>query len=167
LRVLLEPDVEPDRRVERRQLVEKDVGQLGLERVAVFDRGEVAALAAPVGDRARDARDHLLDRALAGGRVELAAEVLLGDDVGRVLRPGRGELDVLLLEDGADARVAQLPLDGLERVHAGLGEQTPHAERLAGAGFVSHSGLRGLLHRLLLTASRRLGSQPRLEYRGC
>ena len=59
------PDVEPDRRVERRDLVQQDVRQLGLERVAVLDRREVAALAAPVGDRAGDARDHLLDRALA------------------------------------------------------------------------------------------------------
>ena len=56
LRLLLEADVEPDRRVERRELVEQDVRQLGLERVAVLDGGEVAALAAPVGDRPRDAR---------------------------------------------------------------------------------------------------------------
>ena len=62
--------------------------QLGLEGVAVLGGREVAALAAPVGDRAGDAADHLPDRALARGRVELAAEVLLGDDVRRVLRPG-------------------------------------------------------------------------------
>ncbi len=77
LRLLLEPDVEPDRAVERGHLVEQDVRQLGLEGVAVLARGEVAARAAPVGDRARDAADHLLDRALTRGRVELAAEVLL------------------------------------------------------------------------------------------
>ena len=29
-----------------------------------------------------------------------------------------GELDVALLEHGADARVAQLPLDRVERMHA-------------------------------------------------
>jgi hypothetical protein len=81
LRVLLEADVEPDRRVERRHLVEKDVAELGLEGVAVLRRGEVAARPPPIGDRARDAADHLLDRALARRRVELAAEVLLADDV--------------------------------------------------------------------------------------
>ena len=136
LRLLLEADVEPHRRVERRELVEQDVGQLRLERVAVLDGGEVAALATPVGDRARDAADHLLDRALARRRVQLPAEVLLGDDVGRVLRPGLGELDVLLLEGDAvavtDPRVADLPLDLVERVHAGLREQAPHGQRLTG-----------------------------------
>src|SRR3712207_2124445 len=101
LRLLLEADVEPDGRVERRHLVQEDVGQLRLEGVAVLHGREVAALAAPVGDGARDAGDHLLDRALARRRAELAAEVLLGHDVGRVLRPGRGELDALLLERDA------------------------------------------------------------------
>ena len=47
------PDVEPDRRVERRELVQKDVGQLGLEGVGVLVGGEVAALATPRGDRSR------------------------------------------------------------------------------------------------------------------
>src|SRR3954454_17607254 len=120
LRLLLEADVEPDRRVEGRELVEQDEAQLGLEGVAVLDRGEVAALTTPVGDRARDAGDHLLDRALARRRLELPAEVLLGDDVRRVLRPRLRELDVLLLERDlvavADPRVADLPLDLLERM---------------------------------------------------
>ena len=65
LRVLLEADVEPDRRVEGRHLVEQDVGELGLEGVGVLGRGEVAALAAPAGDGARHAADHLAHRALA------------------------------------------------------------------------------------------------------
>ena len=83
---------------------------------------EVAALAAPAGDRAGDAADHLLDRALALGRGHAAAEVLLRDDVRRVLRPELRELDVSLLERGAapagDQRVADLPLDLVERVAA-------------------------------------------------
>ena len=102
--------------------MQQDVGQLGLEGVAVLVGREVAARAAPVGDRAGDAADHLLDRALAVGRGELAAEVLLGDDVGRVLRPARRELDVALLERDvvavADPGVAELPLDGVERVRS-------------------------------------------------
>ena len=110
------------------------------KRVAVLDRGEVAALTTPVGDRAGDARDHLLDRALARRRVELAAEVLLGDDVRRVLRPRLRELDVLLLERDlvavADARVARLPLDLVEGVDARLREQPLDTQRL------SHAGLR-------------------------
>ena len=87
---------------------------------------EVAALAPPAGDRAGDAADHLLDGVLALGRAHLAAEVLLGDDVGRVLRPGLRELDAALLEGGlrgiADQRVAQLPLELVEGVYAGARE---------------------------------------------
>ena len=62
---LLEADVEPDRRVEGRLLVEQDRGQLHLEGVGVLLGGEVAALAPPVGDRPGDPADHLFDRALA------------------------------------------------------------------------------------------------------
>ena len=95
-----------------------------LEGVGVLGRGEVAALAAPAGDRAGDAADHLLDGALALVRAELAAEVLLGDDVGGVLRPGERELDAALLERRvlrvADHGIADLPLDGVERMHARL-----------------------------------------------
>ena len=144
------PDVEPDRAVEGRQLVEQDVGELGLEGVAVLGRREVAARAAPVGDRAGDAADHLLDRALARRRVELAAEVLLGDDVRRVLRPGLGELDVLLLERDpipvADARVARLPLDGVERMDARRREVPLDRQRPAGLDIVGEGCLRGVLH---------------------
>jgi hypothetical protein len=123
LRVLLEADVEPDRAVEGCLLVQKDVGELGLEGVGVRVGGEVAALAAPAGDRAGDAGDHLLDRVLALVGADPSAEVLLGDDVRRVLRPGLRELDAALLEDRvvrvADDRVAELPLDLVERVAAG------------------------------------------------
>ena len=91
-----------------------------LEGLGVLVGGEVAPLAPPAGDRAGDAADHLLDRALARRVADLPAEVLLGDDVRGVLRPALGELDVLLLEGDAvavaDARVAQLPLDGVERM---------------------------------------------------
>src|SRR3978361_852434 len=44
LRALLEADVEPDGRVERRNLVDQDEGQLDLEGVVVLVAGEVAAL---------------------------------------------------------------------------------------------------------------------------
>ena len=124
--VLAPPDVEPHRAVEGRLLVEQDVGQLGLEGVGVLVGGEVAALAPPGGDPPGDAGDHLLDGALALRRAEPAAEVLLGDDVGRVLRPALRELDPALLERGAlgiaDHRVAELPLDLVEGVDAGGGE---------------------------------------------
>ena len=132
--MLLEADVEPDRAVEGGLLVKQDVGELHLERVGVIGRGEVAALAAPGGDRSGDAADHLLDRALALVGADPAAEVLLGDDVGRVLRPALRELDPALLEyrrlGVADHRIANLPLDRVEGVHAGSRPATLHDQAI-------------------------------------
>ena len=113
LRLLLEADVEPDGRVERGELVDEDRLQLVLEGLRLVLGREVAALAAPRADRRDDAADHLLDRSLALGRGHAAAEVLLGDDVRRRLRPELRELDALLVERWAvlagDERVAQSP----------------------------------------------------------
>ena len=86
-----------------------------------------------VGDRVDDAVDDLLDRPLTRRRVELPAEVLLGDDVRRVQRPVGRELDVVLLEAdlarvGHDLRVAALPLDLVVGVHPGRGEQAGDRE---------------------------------------
>ncbi len=136
LRALLEADVEPHRRVEGRHLVQQDVRQLGVEGVGVLFACEVAAGATPAGDRAGDAADHLLDRALALGRAELSAEVLLGDDVRRVLRPGLRELDAGAARRrpsrrGRCARRAA-PTHGVEGVRVGRGEQAFDRERGAG-----------------------------------
>src|SRR5206468_2963140 len=132
LRLLLEADVEPDRRVEGGELVQQDELQLVLERLRLLVVREVAALAAPGADRADDAADHLLDAPLAVGRVHAAAEVLLRDDVRRRLRPELRELDALLVERGlvlaGDERVAGLPLDLVERVAAGNREIAADAE---------------------------------------
>src|SRR5439155_7260732 len=123
LRLLLEADVEPHRRVERGELVDEDRLQLVLERRGLFLVGEVAAVAPPGADRGDDAADHLLDRELALGRAHTAAEVFLRDDVRRGLRPEARELDALLLEHrlvlAGDERVARLPLDLVERIAAG------------------------------------------------
>jgi hypothetical protein len=120
LRALLEADVEPDRAVEGRELVDEDELQLRLESLCLLLGREVAAVTAPATDRLDDAPDHLLDARLALGRGHAAAEVLLGDDVGRRLRPELGELDALLLESrlvlAGDERVAQLPFELLERI---------------------------------------------------
>src|ERR1051326_5417006 len=99
LGLLLEADVEPDRRVEGRELVDEDELQLVLERLRLVLVGEVAARTAPRADGAGDTADHLLDAALAVGRAHAPAEVLLRHDVRRRLRPELRELDALLLED--------------------------------------------------------------------
>ena len=116
----LDADVEPDGRVEGGDLVDEDRGELVVEGVAVGGGLEVAALLAVARDRAGDALDQLPDGGLALGRADAAVEVLLDDDVRRGLRPGLGDLDVLLLEDrlallGHDRRRAQLPLDRVVR----------------------------------------------------
>ena len=149
LRALLEADVEPDRRVERRHLVQQDVGELGLEGVARPRRWRSSRAARPQPAIVPATRPIIcLTERSRVGRAELAAEVLLGDDVGRVLRPARGELDVALLEGDAvavaDARVAQLPLDGVERVRVGRGEEALDSERRAGGGVLVRSWGAGL-----------------------
>src|SRR5262249_45798937 len=81
----------------------------------------------------------LVDGVLAVGRAQLAAEVLLGDDVGRVLRPALGELDTALLEGGAtlsvgiaDDRVAGFPLELVVGVDPLGGEAALDGEALFG-----------------------------------
>jgi hypothetical protein len=127
-----EADVEPDRRVESRKLVDENHLQLGLEGLGLFVTCEVAALTAPGADRRDNAPDHLLDAPLPIGCAHLAAEVLLGDDVGRGLRPEARELNALLLEGrpllAGDEGVAHLPLDLVEGIAPGNSEVSAHAE---------------------------------------
>ena len=82
---------------------------------------------------------------------EAAAEVLLGDDVGRVLRPRLGELDAALLEGGvlrvADDGVADLPLDRVERMLAGLREPPLDGDSI-GARAALHCGGTASRHEL-------------------
>ena len=131
--------------------MQEDVGQLVLEGRGILLGGEVGTLATPRGDRAGDAADHLLDRALALGMADLPAKVLLGDDIGGVLAPSLGKLDVGLLEGDAvavtDAGVAQLPLDRLEGVRIRGGEQALDGQGLTEACVLRDRGVRGEIHR--------------------
>ena len=95
----LEADVEPDGRVERGVLVDEEMLELVGEGLEVVFAGEVLLPARPGRDRVDDAADELVDAALALGRADLPAEILGDDDVGRLLRPEPGHLDVALLED--------------------------------------------------------------------
>ncbi len=108
-------DVEPHRRVERRLLVDDEVLQLVVEDLGLVVVDEVAVLDPPRGDRVGHPVGHLLERPLALGGAEGAAEVLLGQDVGGVHAPGLGHLDAQLLEGDrpvavvGDPGVAPLP----------------------------------------------------------
>src|SRR5439155_14487382 len=121
LRPGLDADVEPDRRIERHLLVAQEMGQLRLEGAQVLVRGEIALRLRPAGDRVDDPVDELADARLALRRPDVAAEVLADHDVGGELRPGAGDLDVLLLEDRlarlvADAGRPDLPVDLVVRM---------------------------------------------------
>ena len=118
--MLLEADVEPDRAVERRLLIDEQVLQVVAERLQIVVAREVLLLLRPVGNRVDDAADELLDAALALGRADRAAEILGNDDVGRLLRPEPRDFDVALLEDNrtlliADDRRAHVPFNLVER----------------------------------------------------
>src|SRR6185436_18780238 len=146
LPVLPRADVEPDRRVERHLLVHEQVRELRLEGLGLARIGEVALLVAPPADLLDDPVEQLADAGLAPRRAQLAAEVLRRDDVGRKLRPGLRDLDVVLLEDllaalALDPRGAPLPGHLVVGVDPRTGEVTPQRE--AGAGV-----LRGSVDRL-------------------
>src|SRR3989338_8588 len=103
--------------------MEEDVGQFGAKRLGVLGGGEVAVVLSPVGDGVGDAADELFGAALAAWGAQRAAEVFGDDDVGRQLRPERGDLDVLLLKDDvallvANGRRAQLPRHFVEGIDA-------------------------------------------------
>src|SRR5690349_3593453 len=110
--------------------------ELRLEGVQVLVGREVVLGLRPAGDRVDDAVDQLLHAGLATGLADVATEVLADDDVGGELAPERRNFDVLLLEDGlaafvADAGGADLPGDLVVRVDARLG---PAAREREAAG---------------------------------
>jgi hypothetical protein len=160
----VEAGVEPLRAVRRRHLVQQHVAQLVVERVGVLLGAEVAELLAPVAPAAHQAVHDLLHAAL-GAQHGLARSVLLDLAVGRHLRhtglaevladhdvrgqlaPGRRDLRVVHLEDGAAVRVADAaraggPLDGVEDVLACGGETAcdAHVSMFPKRGCVMHSG---------------------------
>jgi hypothetical protein len=101
--------------------------QLVAERDERILAREIVLRARPSGDRVDHSADQLLDGVLALRRSQLPAEVLRDDDVGGLLRPELGNLDVALFEDDlalfvADDGRADLPLHFVERVHTGQGE---------------------------------------------
>ena len=101
--------------------------QIVAERLQVVFAREVALLARPLRDRVDDAADELLDAALTLRRLHLAAEILRDDDVGGLLRPEAGDLDVALLEDHLALLVADdgrpdVPLYLVERIDPFMAE---------------------------------------------
>ena len=101
--------------------MEAQPGQLAIEALAILRRGEVAVFEAPIGDRAGDAVDQLLNTVFALGRADFAVEVFAADDVRRQLAPERRDFAVGLLEDqfavlAFDLGAADFPIDGGEQI---------------------------------------------------
>src|SRR5215471_10646198 len=92
---------------------------------------EVSAFAAPAGDGVHYPCDQPPDTAFALGSSGGAAEVLRSNDIGGEHRPGLGDLDVPLLENGfavfaGDRRSPMLPGQLVGGVDAGRGEITSY-----------------------------------------
>ena len=127
-------DVEPHRGVEGGLLGHEQVLELCAEGLGLGLVGEVVTLDAPSGDGVGDTVDDLLEAPLALRRAEGAAEVLLGEDVRRVHRPVRRDLDPELLKGNrpvaevSDARVATIPDDLVVRVAIRGGEEPADAD---------------------------------------
>ena len=125
--LVIQPDVEPDGRIERAVLMQAHPGQVAIEVLAVLARLEVAVGDAPIGNRPGDAENHLPHARFALRSAGLAVEILADDDVRRQGAPGLGDFAVGLLEEDAAAFVLDLggplvPLDGVKRVDAGRTE---------------------------------------------
>ena len=145
---MMEPDVEPDRRVERAVLIHAKPGQLVVKSLGCFRVREIAVGDSPVGDRSRDAMHQLphgrFPAALVRIRAvrDVAVEIFRDRDLGRERAPALRHLDVLLLEDHlaavvGDFRRAPLPIDLVERRHIRVAEHALETAALASFFFVA------------------------------
>ena len=124
--LVMQPDVEPYRRVEGTVLVQAKPRQLLVKNLAILP-AEVTVVDAPVGDGAGHAMDQLANGRLPLRRALLAKEIFRDDDLGRKLRPVLGHLDVFLLENDlaalvGDLRRAGIPLDLVVGIPLGIAE---------------------------------------------
>ncbi len=135
-----QPDVEPNRRVERHLLGGEHVGEFGPKGGGLCAVDEIAIAFAPCRDRVDDTIDHLLQGGFAFGRVDRTPEILLGEDVGGILGPRSRHLHAGLFEGDRtvsmvdETSVAVLPLDVVVWVSAFACETAAKAEggRLGG-----------------------------------
>ena len=132
--LMIEPDVEPDGRIERAVLVHAEPGQFFVENFAIF-LGEIAVLDAPIGDGAADAMDQLANGRFALGGVLLAVKIFRDDHFCGEDRPGFRHFDVVLLENDFAAVVgdfggAFIPFDLVEGLDLRVAEDAIHFEGL-------------------------------------
>ena len=158
---VVEPCVEPLGAVGGGHLVDEHECDLILERLSIVLGCEVVVSLAPHPPRGGEPGDHLTGalfrsehrRAvvvedLRAGRIDLGdaclAEVLRDHDVGCDLRPAARDLGIFHLEDDrtvgvGDPRILRGPLDRIERILSGLGEEAVDRQPV-GAHMVLPSG---------------------------
>ena len=119
MRLRLYAHVEPYGGIESHFLLDQQVGQFVFEGIAGSGISKISTLFAPANDSVGHAADQLANGPFPLIRSWLAVEILAGDDVGRGLRPGLGDFDIFLPEDGhaffvADEGHALFPFDRVE-----------------------------------------------------
>jgi hypothetical protein len=97
--------VEPNRRIERRLLMQQQMCEFQPEIGGRFGSIEIAVLLSPLGNRIHDTRDELAHRAFPFRRSQPAMKILAGHDIGRGLPPGRGHQHILLFKNHAAVRI--------------------------------------------------------------
>ena len=135
LGLFLDAAVEPHRAVEAGLLVHQNMGELVRKGLRIVLAGEVAVRPAPGRDGVHHPADELPDRALPLGCPQGTAKILRAHHVGGHLRPGLGNLHVVLLEYDfpafvLDGRRADLPFELVIRIGPGLGEIPPDTNAL-------------------------------------
>ena len=145
--LVVEAAVEPDRRIEGTVLVDAQPGQLIAENFRIFGGGEIALGLAPIGNRARDAPDELLDAVLAFAGAIFAIKIFGNDHFGRQNGPILRHLDVLLFEDRlpgfvGDFRGPLVPLDFIERADIRPAKNAGDGQAVRATGTLPFGGTR-------------------------
>ncbi len=162
---IVEAHVEPDGGVERAVLVDTEPRQFAVKGLGVGLGGEVAVLAAAVGNGAADAMDELLEGVLPLSRFDVAVEVFAGDDLGGQLAPGGGHFNIILGKNGLAAVAIDpcgtlFPVNLIKGMDLGVGEMvfdlhttTAVAQRRAFLFLLNHKGVLRVELRCHLCAS--------------
>jgi len=157
--LVVEPDIEPDRRVEGPILVQAQPRHLIIKNLALGP-GKITVLDPPIRDSAADAVDELAHRSFPFRGALFAIEILRDDHRGRQQGPRLGHLDILLPENHlaavvGDFRRPPLPLNLVERADLGIAEPPLDFERFPRRGLRALFGSAGSRHRCGPAASRR------------
>src|SRR6266581_2151947 len=97
--MILNPNIEPDRAVERGHLVEKNVSKLGLEYLSLFLVQEILPLHAPLRYRLGNSIEKLTNAGLSLASPKASTEIFRSYNVSCGLGPERRSLDAFLLEN--------------------------------------------------------------------